>query len=505
MSGMFHTIGQILSSVALYYALCLIAVYAVLAFFSGLEMKRYILRNKGVKHRDILSSPHAPSVSILVPFNNQAAIVLEKVRLLLSLHYNDFELIIINDGSTDNSLKKLINSFNLQRADVLLNERVATAAVKGIYRSSDPAFSRLTVVDKLNGGRCDALNAGVNVSGNELLLCLNINCMLEPDALLRMVKPFMESRIQVIAAGAVVRSINASDIVRGQAVAFSTPRGLQAKFQVLRHLRSSLLRHMALSRFNSLLHVSRAVAMFHKPTLISCGGFMPECVENNAELVIRMKRYMIDNLLPHRIILIPDKICWLIPPGNPAAAAVQYQNSIRGTADGLRSHARALFNPTYKWLALSSASMFFSKLIAPVIEFTLCVSLLGLAAFGYIGWQPVLIVASMVYLFCVSMSLLAIAYEELTFRYTLNFSLSKLFAASILEPLFYYPVSLMWFFGSRKGNVAQPAATSLHVSMVTAEPQVPIAVAPVKNLNADKFANCEIRNLTIRNRQVLDE
>src|ERR1700709_2252640 len=213
----------------------------------------------------LAASPNAPGMSILAPAYNEAATIIENVRSLLSLHYNNLEVIIINDGSKDDSLEKLINAYDLYKIDFFVNEQLPTKPVKGVYKSRNPVYRKLIVVDKVNGGKADALNVGVNIAQNNYYVCIDVDCVLEQDALLKLAKPFLEGATQrVIAAGGVVRIANSCIIEGGRLVKVNLPKQFLPRIQTLEYIRAFLLSRMAWTKLNGLLLISGAFGAFDR-------------------------------------------------------------------------------------------------------------------------------------------------------------------------------------------------------------------------------------------------
>ena len=191
------------------YSVLLVLSYIFIGLYSIGETHTYLHKNSFTDYRLLAASPHAPSVSILAPAYNEGKTIIENVRSLLSIYYSNLEVIILNDGSKDDSLEKLIDAFELKKVHFFVNYQIPTKEVRGVYKSSNPVYSKLVVVDKMNGGKADALNVGVNIASNDYLVCIDVDCILEQDALLKMVKPFLEGTDRkVIASGGVVRIDN---------------------------------------------------------------------------------------------------------------------------------------------------------------------------------------------------------------------------------------------------------------------------------------------------------
>ncbi|HEY0896955.1 MAG TPA: glycosyltransferase [Sphingobacteriaceae bacterium] len=434
------------------YASVIMSSYVVLAVLSALEMRSYVRKNSYVDYRQILVSPHAPSVSILAPAYNEESTIIENVRSLLSLHYSNFEVIIINDGSKDRSLETLVDHYQLERVDFALNVRIPTKRLRGVYKSRNPAYSRLTVVDKDNGGKSDALNMGINVSSKDLILCIDVDCIVEQDAILRMVKPFMDEDRRVIAAGGVVRIANSCEVRDGRLIKVHMPDSLIPRFQVLEYIRAFLVGRMAWSRVNGLLLISGAMGMFDKDIVIRVGGYNHHTVGEDMELVVRMSRHMHETGQKYRVVYIPDPLCWTESPNGTEILGRQRNRWTRGTMETLWTHRGLFFNPRYGILGMLSFPYWvFVEWLGPILEFLGLVVFIVLAALGLINWEYSLILMAMVYFFSVALSTISILFEELSYQqYTSGRDIFRLLLTAMIEPLVYHPLTVYW---ALRGNL----------------------------------------------------
>ena len=434
------------------YAIIVMGSYAILALLSFLELRGYLRKNSYVDYRQILVSPNAPSVSILAPGYNEEATIVENVRSLLSIHYSNFEVIIINDGSKDRSLQTLIEHYELVKVNFALNEQIKTKPLRGIYKSKNKAYSRLTVVDKENGGKADALNIGINVSSKDLILCIDVDCIVEQDAILRMVKPFMDEEKRVIAAGGVIRIANSCEVKDGRLIKVHMPDNLVARFQVLEYIRAFLMGRMAWSRLNGLLLISGAMGMFDKDIVIKCGGYNHNTVGEDMELIVRMRRYMHEQNLEYKVVYVPDPLCWTESPSNLNILSRQRNRWTRGTMETLWIHRKLFFNRKYGILGvLSYPYWFFFEWLAPILEFLGLVVFLTFVAMGDVSWEFSLILIGMGYFFGVMLSTLGILLEEISFQqYTSGRDISKLLLIAVIEPLVYHPLTVYW---AIRGNI----------------------------------------------------
>ncbi len=212
----------------LFFTCSLLAVlsYIILSIISAKETIQYVKKNSFVNYKHILSSPISPSITIIAPAYNESLNVVENVRSLLSNHYPNYNVIIVNDGSSDDSLEKLIEAYDLVHMDYVVDEKIETQPFrKGVFKSNNPAFEKLIVVDKENGGKADALNMGLNISESKYVACIDVDCLLLEDALQKMIKPFLEATdYKVIAAGGVIRIANSCVIKGGKLIEVNCPR-----------------------------------------------------------------------------------------------------------------------------------------------------------------------------------------------------------------------------------------------------------------------------------------
>ena len=435
-----------------YFAMTVMVSYLILAALSALELYTYIRKNSYVNYRDILVSPLAPSISILAPAYNEEATIIDNVRSLLSLHYSNFEVIIINDGSKDNTVKNLIEYYDLEPVNFALNQQVSTKPLRAVYKSKHPAFAKLTVVDKDNGGKSDALNMGINVSSKDLILCIDVDCIVEQDALLKMVKPFMEERKRVIATGGVVRIANSCEVKDGQLIKVHMPKNIIPRFQVLEYIRAFLMGRMAWSRINGLLLISGAMGLFDKEIVIKAGGYNHNTVGEDMELIVRMRRYMHDHGLQYCVTYVPDPLCWTESPSDLKILGRQRNRWTRGTIETLWTHRDLFFNPKYGLFGLLSFPYwFFFEWLAPILEFLGLIILIVLIGMGMINWEFFGIIMAMVFTFAITFSTIAVLFEELTYRqYTSGKDLAKLLLIGIIEPFVYHPITVYW---SLRGNI----------------------------------------------------
>ncbi|HXB44953.1 MAG TPA: sulfatase-like hydrolase/transferase [Puia sp.] len=437
----------------LFYSFLTLFFYLFIGFYSTGEIRKYLRKNSFADYRILAASDHLPGISILAPAYNESVNIIENVRSMLSVNYNKLEVIIINDGSTDDTLKKLIMAYDLYKTNIFINEQIPTKKIRGIYKSNNPVLDKLIVVDKVNGGKADALNVGVNLSRHNYIVCLDVDCVLEQDALLKMIKPFLEeTKVRVIASGGVIRIANNCKIENGRLMQINLPKNILQRIQIVEYIRAFLLGRMAWSRLNGLLLISGAFGAFDKEIVIKCGGYNFKTVGEDIELIVRMRRYMEENDLPYKVTFIPDPLCWTEVPSNYRILGRQRNRWTRGTIETLRKHRVMFFNPRYGLLGMISYPYwFFFEFLGPIIEFTGMIFFLVFAFLGLIQWSWFFILLVCILSFGFLYSAFAILMEVLTYnQYKGKKDIFKLLIAAFLEPFIFHSF-VVW--SAIKGNI----------------------------------------------------
>ena len=422
-------------------------VYLILSAVSAVSLRTYLRKNSYVDYTSILLAPLTPSISVIAPAHNEERTIVENVRALLSLYYNNYEVIIVNDGSSDNTFKRMIEAYDLERVSYFFDYRIPCERIRGVYKSKNGAFRKLTVIDKVNGGKADALNAGINISKNDLVCCIDVDSIMEPDALLKMVKPFMEeTNKKVIAAGGVIRIANSCVIEGGQIQEIRLPNEFLPRMQVLEYTRAFLLARMAWSKIDGLLLISGALGLFDKEVLIKSGGYSTRTVGEDMEIVVRIRRYMVEQKLSYQVVYIPDPLVWTEVPSTSKVLSRQRNRWTRGTLETLIYHRKLFMNPKYgKFGMLGYSYWFFFEWLAPIMEFLGYCYFVYLLIFRAVNWPFFLLLLTFVYTFAVMLSTWAILFEEKTYhKYKTRKEIFKLLGTALLEPFFYHPRTVWW-------------------------------------------------------------
>jgi cellulose synthase/poly-beta-1,6-N-acetylglucosamine synthase-like glycosyltransferase/phosphoglycerol transferase MdoB-like AlkP superfamily enzyme len=448
-----HILYDLFSYGILVYSLTILASYIFIAAFAIGETKKYLRKDSFTDYSLLASSPYTPSLSILAPAYNEGLNIVENVRSLLSINYTRLELIVINDGSKDDSVQQLIRAYDLHQVQQLYSGSISTKKIRAVYKSRNPVYDRLVVIDKENGGKADALNVGINLASSKYIVCIDVDCILEQDALLKLVKPFMEETTQkVIATGGVIRVANSCVFENGKLVEVKLPKQFLPRVQTLEYIRAFLLSRMAWSRMNGLLIISGAFGAFDREIVKEVGGYSTNTVGEDMELVVKMRAYMEEKKIPYKVAYIPDPLCWTEAPATYKILGRQRNRWTRGTIETLKTHRKLFFNPKFGVLGmLSYPFWFFFEFLAPLIEFIGLVAFVFFVFIGMINWPFFLALLVFILLFGWLYSIFAILMEVLTYnQYKKRGEITKLLLTALAEPFAFHPF-VVWF--SIKGNI----------------------------------------------------
>lgn len=350
----------------LLFFLIVTTFYLVLLVSAAVDLRPHLLKERGENRRRLLRSDMVPRISLIAPAFNEGKTIAESVRALLGLQYPRLEVVVINDGSKDNTMAVLQDQFDLVDVHPIFRRRLNTKPVRALYRSR--IHQNLIVVDKENGGKADALNAGLNLAQEELVCAIDADTLIEPDALQRMVRPFLESD-SVVAAGATIRPVNGCSVQSGRVTKVRVPRRFLAGVQVAEYLRAFLFGRLGWNRLGGNLIISGAFGLFRREAVIEAGGYRHDTVGEDMELVVRLRRLGYEKRQPHDVVFIPDPVAWTEVPESCRVLGRQRDRWHRGLADVLWRHRRLFFNPWYGAMGLVAYPYFvLVELLAPVIE-----------------------------------------------------------------------------------------------------------------------------------------
>lgn len=438
-----HLVYEIVVWLFLLYSGAVFIIYTWIGLYAYGAVFRYKHNNSFTDYSIIATNPNAPTFSLIAPAFNEGMTIVENVRSLLSLYYHNLEIIIVNDGSRDDSMLKLIEAYDLEQVSFFVQGNIETKQIRGIYKSKNPAFKKLIVVDKENGGKADALNVGVNISSGEYIVCIDVDCILEQDAILKLAKPFLEQTDKrVIACGGVIRLANNCKVVNGSVIDVNLPKSWLGRTQALEYIRAFILGRMAWSRASGLILISGAFGAFDRQIVLACGGYDRNTVGEDMELVVRMRRYMEEEKLPYEVVNIPDPLCWTEVPESKEVLRKQRNRWMRGTMETLWKHRKLMFNPKYgRFGMISMPYWFFFEFLGPLVEFSGYIVFIIFFILGIINWPFFFALFALVIASGILYSIYAILVDLVSHQvYSKKRDLSTLITTAILEPFYFHPI-----------------------------------------------------------------
>ncbi|MFR5875043.1 MAG: glycosyltransferase family 2 protein [Eubacterium sp.] len=336
------------------YTLSLSVIYLIQFIISIIKVKKDKKAEISDDYRRYEDSENLLPISLIVPAYNEQENIVHNVKSLMKINYPVFEIIVINDGSSDNTHKEMIDAFNLKQIEASIKVEIQTQDIQGVYYSSD--YPNLIYLDKLNGGKSDALNAGINASSYPLFACLDADSRIEKDALLKLSQLFLKDSSTVVAGG-FVRIANGSVIEDGEWREFNIPKKMVERFQIVEYFRSFLYGRVSWGR--SLLIVSGAFGLFRKDAVIKVGGYKTDTVGEDMEIVVRLHHQLSKEKKKRKgkkytIAFCHEAVCWTQGPMSFKDLKNQRRRWQVGLFDTLLNHFSMTFNPRYGAVGLIS-------------------------------------------------------------------------------------------------------------------------------------------------------
>lgn len=326
----------------------------------------YQLKRRNQLKNELLQEFYVP-VTIVVPAHNKEVTIVSTIRSLLCLEYKLYEIVIVDDGSTDNTARLLIDAFEMKQIARPIHRMVPCQPEQAVFETQ--AFKvPITLICKKNGGKADALNMGINVSKYPYFVCMDADSVLQYDSLEKIVRPVLEDGT-VVAVGGVVRPCNGAEIQNGHVIAYHMPSQILPCMQVLEYDRSFLAARILFDRFNGSIIISGAFGLFKKSVVIDAGGYDTTTMGEDMELVVKLHVFCREHNMPYRIRYATDAVCWTQAPDNLGDLCKQRRRWHIGLFDSLTRHRRMLANPKYGLVGFISYLYFLIyELFSPYIE-----------------------------------------------------------------------------------------------------------------------------------------
>lgn len=382
-------------------------------------------------------------ISILVPAYNEASTIAASVRSLLQLSYSQFEIIVVNDGSRDGTLDALKREFALQPFPEALRVQIPTQPVKAVYQSA--RYPNLRVIDKHNGGKADALNVGINASRYPLFCGVDADSVLQRDSLQKVVRPFLD-HADMVATGGTIRIANGCEVSGGYLTRVGLPTNHWALFQVVEYLRAFLFGRLGWSAISGMLIISGAFGVFRKDVVVLAGGYRPNTIGEDMELVVRMHRVLRERGQQYKIEFVPDPVCWTEAPEDRATLRNQRIRWQRGLSESLWAHWGLMFSRrggVPGWVAFPFFLLF--EWAGPLIELAGYLFMFVGVWFGLVSWSAFALFLFVAIGLGILLSVSGLMLEEMSFHlYPRGRHLLRLGAAVVLENFGYRQLNSWW-------------------------------------------------------------
>jgi cellulose synthase/poly-beta-1,6-N-acetylglucosamine synthase-like glycosyltransferase len=364
----------------------------------------------------IADTPLVPPITLIAPAHNEEGSIRVAVRNLLELDYPELEIIVVNDGSADRTLEEMREEFCLRPVRAIYVPTLESARVRGLYRSGVDA--RLLIVDKEPAGsKADAVNAGLNAASSPYVCIVDSDSVLERDALLRIMLPILSDPKRVVAVGGIIRVLNGSEITKGQLRRVRLPRKSIEVIQVIEYLRAFLIGREAWGQGNMLMIISGAFGVFRTDLVRAVGGYRPNAIGEDFDLVARLHRHLRDKGADYHIHFVPDPMCWTEVPSDLKSLGRQRARWQKGLMDVLLSTGAMLFRPRYGRIGFFALPyLWLFEFAAPVIELLGIVTIIVAAALGVLSRAFFLQFLLFGYAFATVISIGAVLQEEITYK-----------------------------------------------------------------------------------------
>ncbi|WP_310962653.1 glycosyltransferase family 2 protein [Nocardioides terrisoli] len=410
------------------YSVLINTSFAILTGLAVWSYHAYHRRLDFAAYDESFGEPLARGVSVLMPAYNESATIVASVQAMMSLRYPDFEVIVVDDGSKDDTVARMVAAFAMVEVPIAVTKAVETVGDVERCLVSPRGAMNLTLVCKTNGGKADALNVGINAARKELVCMVDADSLLDPDALLHVARPFADDPEHVVASGGVVRVANGSTVSNGRVVDVRMPGRWLPRIQVVEYLRAFMIGRAGWSAIGGLLIISGAFGVFRRDVLHTVNGVDTECIGEDAELVVRIHRWMGNNMPGGRVVFVAEPVAWTEVPETTGVLGKQRRRWHRGLTEVFSRHRGMMAHRRYGIIGLVTMPWFFVfELLAPFVEifglayFVVVMTLLVLQDVGVLQHDLVALPVVVLLLgtsvaYAIVMSLLALLGEELSFR-----------------------------------------------------------------------------------------
>ena len=340
------------NSVILVYFVITNVTYTLLMVVSLYAVTMHSKYASQIRGRDLLQSPVTPPVALIVPAYNEEEGIVQTVLSLFDVEYPEKELIVVDDGSRDDTAQRLIERFGLQPADFIYRPRLNARPPLGFFYN--PEHPELLLIRKENGGKPDALNVGINMARSPYFCTVDADSIIEKEALVRLMEPVLESRVPTVVSGGVVRIANGCTARNGRIESVDLPHTWLERCQVVEYIRTFLFGRPGWNFLNATFIASGAFCLLHRESVIAAGGFGTDTVTEDIDVIATLHRTLRSKGQPYRMVFSSDPVCWTEAPKDLRMLARQRRRWQLGLLQTVMKHNDMIFNPRYGALGMLS-------------------------------------------------------------------------------------------------------------------------------------------------------
>lgn len=390
-------------------------IYLIQLAVAGFVLLRTKIRKQEEHSLWLLTSDITIPISVIIPAYNEEVTICDTVMATLGTQYPSFEVIVVNDGSKDNTLQVLIDTYQMKKTDRFYENTLTHQEVRAIYTS--PIYPNFVLVDKENGGRSDALNAGIDIARNPLFCTLDADSILDPSALLETVQPFIDAPETTVASGGTIRILNGCEVKYGVIKKVLLTNKILPLFQVVEYMRAFLMGRLALSQMGILTIISGAFAIFRRDIILKVGGFNTKTIGEDFELVMKIHKYCLEHKQKYRMKFIPEPVCWTEVPESLQVIRSQRIRWQQGGLEVFFRHINMFMNPQYGRIGfIAYPLIFISDVLGPIAELIGYILLPLFYTIGALNADFMVAFLCLFFVFGVFISVMSLVFEEMSLK-----------------------------------------------------------------------------------------
>ena len=348
--NMSKEVFYILFIVFFVYFLILTVYYTVLCVLAFIQNRKFIRQWSNQDLAITINSDFVIPVSIIVPAHNEEKGIADCVNSLLNLNYPEYEIIVVDNDSTDGTIEVLKQNFGLQPVEEAYQTMPRSGQILKIYKSQK--YPNITVISQSGLRKAGALNAGLGFARHRYLCLIDADTIFEPDSLSAVMSYVQRDPEKVIGVGSYFGLVNGFKVKSGRIIERSFSYNLVVAFQNLEYIRAFIGNRLSWSRFNANPIISGGFGLWRKDILIELGGYDPDFSCEDIEFTFRVQDYIARNNKDFRILSLPFHVGWTEGPENLRSLIVQRKRWQRVTHETIWQYRQMLFNPKYKWFGM---------------------------------------------------------------------------------------------------------------------------------------------------------